>query len=83
MLNGCDKKGVQRLIIPAIGTGKWGLPGEQVAELMYEAIDSFFRSNLRTSLQKITLAVDSSERSTYRVSSDTHSILIILNNYLT
>lgn len=75
VLLGCDVKHVKSVVIPVIGTGMWGFPGDQVAELMYNAIMSFFSWYRQTSVQKVTLVVDITDISTYEVSTLNYSII--------
>lgn len=56
-----------RLIIPAFGTGNWGLPTEEVAQAIFGTVDTFLKSNSFTSLNELTVAINPSDTRMYQV----------------
>lgn len=62
-----DKKRVETVAFPALGTGKLGYPIRETAKAMFDAVDEHRKSAIKSSVKKVVFVLHQDDKNTCEV----------------
>jgi len=65
LLNGCDEKGYNSVVLPPISTGIFGFPKDLAARCIFQSSIEFFKKNPYSSLRTVKVSMIEDGTKTY------------------